>query len=687
LRLLVLWPVRTTGQSARQASLFMSVGFVSPPRGNSMSARFWSAVFFLVAFVTAGSAQQAPEQRTANNGNVVLSGVPEVPPEIPARLQPYQNTRAASFADWTPDGDAIYISTRFANVAQLHRVASPGAARYQLTFGNEPIRGASRRPGNGELLYTADEAGGEFFQFFAFDPATGQARRLTDGPSRNTGATWSDDGVRLAFTSTRRDGRSNDIWVMSVDDTASARVVLESPDGTFWSAADWDPSGERLLVLNYVSIADSRIHLLDLRTGRHQRILGDPRRPAAYYPAGFDREGRGIFLTTDRGGEFTQLAYQPLPRGRLEILTADIPWNVEDLVMSKDRSRAAFTLNEGGISRLYLLDPATRQFRRVETVPEGIISGGGFSPDGRQFAFTLNSAAGPADVYSLALAEDAFGHAELTRWTFSEVGGLNPETFVTPELIDFPSFDAGRIPAFVYRPRGAGPHPVVIHIHGGPEAQSRPGFSSVFQSWINEFGIAVIDPNVRGSAGYGRTYLSLDDGMLREDAVRDIGALLDWIATQPDLDQNRVMVYGGSYGGYMVLASLMHYSDRLRGGVNIVGISDFITFLENTESYRRDLRRVEYGDERDPQMRAFFERISPLRNAERITAPLFVIHGQNDPRVPVSEAEQIVREVRDNGYPVWYMNALNEGHGYARRENQDLMRDLVVLFFQEHLLR
>jgi dipeptidyl aminopeptidase/acylaminoacyl peptidase len=174
--------------------------------------------------------------------------------------------------------------------------------------------------------------------------------------------------------------------------------------------------------------------------------------------------------------------------------------------------------------------------------------------------------------------------------------------------------------------------------------------------------------------------------LLREDAFRDIGALLDWIATQPELDQSRVMVYGGSYGGYMVLASLMHYSDRLRGGVNIVGISDFITFLENTESYRRDLRRVEYGDERDPQMRAFFERISPLRNAERITAPLFVIHGQNDPRVPVSEAEQIVREVRANGYPVWYMNALNEGHGYARRENQDLMRDLVVLFFQEHLL-
>jgi dipeptidyl aminopeptidase/acylaminoacyl peptidase len=642
-------------------------------------------VLFLF-FATAALAAEEVPQRTANNGNVILSGVPEVPPEISEQLQPYQNTRGAAFADWTRQGTGIYITTRFANVPQLHRVDMPGGARQQQTFLTEPVRGAARREAHDEVLYTTDVGGGEFFQFSLFDPHTGSHRRLTDGRSRNTGPVWREDGKRLAFTSTRRDGRSNDIWVMAPDEANSARAVLQSPDGTHWRAADWDPTSERLLVQNFVSIADSRIHLLELATGRQERVAGDPERPASYTPLSFDRESRGIFLITDEFGEFTQLAYRPLPEGRIEIITGDIPWNVTSFALSRNRDRAAFATNEGGISRLYLMDPATRRYRQVQSVPMGILSIGEFSPDGRRLSLTLNSSTSPSDVYALELEGDPLRYNQLVRWTYSEIGGLNRERFVSPELIQYRSFDDRVIPAFVYKPRGSGPHPVVINIHGGPEGQSRPGFSSVFQSWINEFGIAVVDPNVRGSSGYGKTYLSLDNKMLREDSVRDIGALLDWIAGQPDLDEERVMVYGGSYGGYMVLASLMHYSDRLRGGVNIVGISDFITFLENTESYRRDLRRAEYGDERDPEMRAFFKRISPLRNAHRITAPLFVIQGQNDPRVPVTEAEQIVRQVRANGRPVWYMNALNEGHGYGRRENQDLMRDLVVLFFQEHLL-
>jgi dipeptidyl aminopeptidase/acylaminoacyl peptidase len=644
------------------------------------------ALILSLVLVTTVCVAQEPPQRTANNGNVILSGVPEVPPEISERLQPYQNTRGASFADWNRQGTGIYITTRFGNVSQLHRVDMPAGARQQLTFLNEPIRGAARREAHDEVLYATDVGGGEFFQFNLFDPQTGRHRQLTDGRSRNMAPVWREDGKRLAFTSTRRDGRSNDVWVMAPDEPNSARLVLQSPDGTLWIASDWDPTSERLLIGNYVSITDSRIHLLDPATGSNQRIAGDPERPASYRALAFDRESGGIFLTTDEAGEFTQLAYLPLPQGRIEVITRDIPWDVTDFTLSRDRDRAAFVTNEGGISRLYLMDPASRRHRQVESVPVGIISLGEFSPDGRRLSLTLNSSTSPSDVYTLELETDRLRYSRLTRWTFSEIGGLNPENFVTPELIEYKSFDGRMIPSFVYKPKGQGPHPVVIYIHGGPEGQSRPGFSSLFQSWINEFGIAVADPNVRGSSGYGKTYLSLDNAKLREDSVRDIGALLDWIATQPDLDEKRVMVYGGSYGGYMVLASLMHYSDRLRGGVNIVGISDFITFLENTESYRRDLRRVEYGDERDPEMRAFFERISPLRNAHRITAPLFVIQGQNDPRVPVTEAEQIVRQVRANGRPVWYMNALNEGHGYARKENQDLMRDLVVLFFQEHLL-
>jgi len=265
------------------------------------------------------------------------------------------------------------------------------------------------------------------------------------------------------------------------------------------------------------------------------------------------------------------------------------------------------------------------------------------------------------------------------------VGGLDASRFVVPELVEYPTFDGREIPAWIHKPREGGPHPVIIRIHGGPEGQARPVFSATYQLWVARLGAAVIQPNVRGSTGYGKTYVSLDDGFRREDAVRDIGALLDWIETQPDLDANRVVVYGGSYGGYMALASAVHYSDRLQGVIDNVGISNFVSFLENTQDYRRDRRRQEYGDERDPEMRAHLERISPLNNVSRISVPLFIIQGQNDPRVPVTEATQMVEALREQGGSVWYMNALNEGHGYRKRENRDLMQQAMMLFLEKHL--
>jgi dipeptidyl aminopeptidase/acylaminoacyl peptidase len=227
---------------------------------------------------------------------------------------------------------------------------------------------------------------------------------------------------------------------------------------------------------------------------------------------------------------------------------------------------------------------------------------------------------------------------------------------------------------------------VVISIHGGPEGQARPYFSSTYQLWLEKLGVAVLVPNVRGSAGYGKTYVSLDNGFKREDSVKDIGALLDWIETQPALDQDRVAVFGGSYGGYMVLSSAVHFSDRLKAAIDIVGISSFVTFLENTQDYRRDLRRVEYGDERDPEMRAHLEKISPVNNVEKIKVPLFVVQGANDPRVPVTESIQMVAALREQGEAVWYMNALNEGHGYRKKENRDIYQQATVLFLKKHLL-
>ena len=634
-----------------------------------------------------------PEVRTVNDGNVVLDGVPEIPPEIGRQLRRYQNTRAASVQDWTADGRGLYVTTRFGEVAQLHRVAMPGGARTQLTFFDEPVGGVARRPGGGDLLFFMDAGGNEFRQIFLLDPATGDSRLLSDGESRNGAAVWSRDGARLAYQSTRRNGRSNDVWTMDPADPTSARLVLEAPDGAWWAPADWSADGRRLLIQQYVSASRSAVHLLDLATGTRTVIAGGGEEPEAWLGVTprFDATGERVFVATDRGGEFTRLGRLDLATGGLELVTSAIPWDVDDLALSPDRTRAAFTVNAGGLDRLYLLDPATLAHAEVTAVPTGLVGSLEFSPDGRRLAMHLNTTRTPSDAFVLELGESPTDAGELVRWTFSEVGGLDTDTFVGAELVHYPTFDEvdgerRRIPAFLYLPPGEGPHPVVVYIHGGPESQHRPSFRANLQLWARELGMAVVAPNVRGSSGYGKRYLALDNGFLREDSVKDIGALLDWIDARPDLDGRRVAVYGGSYGGYMVLASLVHYSDRLRAGVDIVGISNFVTFLENTQDYRRDLRRVEYGDERDPEMRAHLEKISPNNNAERITAPLFVAQGQNDPRVPVTESEQIVRDVRAAGYDVWYMNALNEGHGFRKKENRDLYQEIVALFWKTHLL-
>ncbi|WP_293749914.1 alpha/beta fold hydrolase [uncultured Paraglaciecola sp.] len=400
----------------------------------------------------------------------------------------------------------------------------------------------------------------------------------------------------------------------------------------------------------------------------------------------YGKNDKGYFLTTNQDSEYQRLAYRDFTSAELTIITKYINWNVSNFTLSKSGKRAAFTVNQDGISQLYLLDTKNFKYQAVQDVPIGLISGLTFSPDDKHLAMSLNTSQTPSDSFVLRLKRSPTKYEELSRWTYSEVGGLNTELFVVPELVRFESFDKRQIPAFVYKPNKSGPHPVIISIHGGPEGQARPYFSSNTQLWVNTLGAAVITPNVRGSAGYGKEYIGLDNGFNREDSVKDIGALLDWIASQPDLDASRVAVIGGSYGGYMVLASALHYSDRLKAAVDIVGISNFVTFLENTKDYRRDLRRVEYGDERIPEMNSHLQAISPSTNVHKINVPLFVVQGQNDPRVPVTEAEQIVKAMRDSDKPVWYMNALNEGHGYRKKENRDIYQQAVVLFFQQNLL-
>ncbi len=650
------------------------------------------AIIPAVLILTATAATAQVDRTVANDGNLVMEDVPPIPQSIVDSLNRYQNVRSAAFRGWTGDGDGIFVSTRFGDVNQIHRVDMPGGARRQLTFDREPVGSIHRRPNGSDLVFTRDAGGSEFSQVFLFDPASGATTMLTDGESRNNAVKWDREGRRIAWQSTARNGAANDIWVMEPGDSESKTIALEAEEGSYWAPIEFSMSGSKLLLGNYVSITDSRIHLLDLDSGDSQLLAGGNAATSTNYPVAFDDAGDGFWLITDQGGEFNQLAWQPLEAGaEAEIVTADIAWNVESAAISHDRTRVAFLVNEGGRSRLYLMDPETREYRSVDNLPTGLAGSLAFSPDDTHLGMTLNTATTPSDSFVLELGDKPLEHGALVRWTESEVGGLDTSTFRTPELVSFPTFDSvdgapRQIPAWLYKPQGEGPFPVVVSIHGGPEGQARPAFSATYQMWMQELGVAVAVPNVRGSANYGRSYTLLDNGFKREDSVRDIGALLDWIETREDLDADRVAVFGGSYGGYMVLASAVHFNERLKAAVDIVGISNFVTFLENTQDYRRDQRRAEYGDERDPAMRAHLESISPVNNVDKINVPLFIVQGENDPRVPVTEAVQMVEALREAGRPVWYMNALNEGHGYKKKENRDIYQQATVLFLKEYLV-
>jgi len=653
-------------------------------------------VFFLLLLADNGSAAEV-QRWTANDGQLILEDIPPIPVSLPQTLSRYQNVRSARFAGWTKDSKGIFIKTRFGPVPQLHRVDVPGGARYQFTFGEEPIGEVLRQPGSNLLAITRDKGGDEFDQVFLLNPENGLMRLLSDGSALNNRMAWDRKGRRLAYRSTRRNGRSSDIWIQNAASPDPATILLETDDGTLWKPIDFTRDGKKLLIQQFVSVADSRIYVKDLVSGELRMLAGNAGNPSSNIATGFDRNDDSVLFVTNQRNGAAELAKADLKsisankRPLISFVSSTSDWDITQFVLSPDRKRGAFVSNEGGISRLYLFDPEKLKYKLVDKISLGVITGLKFSPDSKKLGMTLNSARNPIDAFVLNLGRGPLSTNTLTRWTYSEVGGLDTRKFSKPIPISYPSPIEGEdkvfpVPAFVYLPPGKGPFPVIIHVHGGPENQFRPRFNSDFQLWIDQLGVAIVAPNIRGSLGYGSNYMTLDDGYKREAAVKDIGALLDWIAQQPRLDQNRVAVFGASYGGYIALASAVHYSDRLRAAVDRVGISNFVTFLENTQDYRRELRRIEYGDERDPEMRAFLERISPLNNVDRIKIPLFVQQGNNDPIVPMSESEQMVKALREQGQTVWYMNALNEGHGYDKKENRDLYQQATFLFLQKYLL-
>lgn len=644
----------------------------------------------------------AQDQKTITPPDSLLSdGIPPIPTQIVDDVGRYTEARAAAFVDWRPTRPESLILTRFADTPQVHLVTQPGGARTQLTFFPDRINDASFDPVKGDFFVFSKSAGGnEFNQNYRYDFGTGEVTLLTDGKSRNSDPVWSTNGKLVAYTSTRRNGADTDIYIESPTDPKSDRMVAEVKGGG-WEPQDWSPDDKQLVVIEGLSINESYLWLFDAQNGQRKELT--PRSAAekvAYGKALFAKDGKGLFVTTDRDSEFQRLAYIDLASGKHTYLLPDAKWDVDDWDLSPDGKHIAYTFNENGVSTLHMLDLSGTSTAAVSAKPAkdpvfnpaiapAVISGLKWHPDAKQslVAFNVNGAKSPSDVYSWSTAGGKNGVA---RWTTSETGGIPAARFTEPQLVQWKSFDGREISGFLYLPDATkfpGKRPVIINIHGGPEGQFRPTFAGRSNYFINELGCAMIFPNVRGSSGYGKSFLQLDNAMKREDSYKDISALLDWIPSNAQLDADRVMVTGGSYGGFMTLQVSWNYADRIRCSLDVVGISNLATFLKNTESYRRDLRRAEYGDERDPQQAEFMERIAALNNAEKITKPMFVVQGANDPRVPHTEAEQIVATLKQQGTPVWYLVGKDEGHGFQKKKNQDFQFYATVQFMREYLLK
>lgn len=640
---------------------------------------YLATVLILMAYAGAQSGEIAP------NENLVVEGIPKVPSSLAESVGRYSEFRAASFASWHPLQRKMLIETRFADTSQVHEVKFPGAARTQLTFFPDRVAGAFYEPVHGDsFLLMKDIGGGEFFQLYLYDLKSDDIQLLTDGKSRNTSPHWSYRGDRIAYGSTQRTGNDVDIWVVKPGDPASAHMIAQI-EGGGWSVYDWSPDDKQLLVINAISAAESYVWLVDVDSGKKDLLTPKSgSETVAYDNAGFAKDGKGIYLTSDEGSEFQRLIYLDLASRKKTVLTPSLNWDVEEVKLSQDGHWLAFEANEDGISVLHVLDTRTGKELPAPKLPVGVFFGLEWRNNSRELAISLATASQPFDVYSV---DTATGKVE--RWTLSETGGLNTSGFSAPQLIHWKSWDDRSISAFLYKPpaKFPGKHPVIVDIHGGPEGQVRPDFLGRDNYFINELGVAMIFPNVRGSTGYGKTFQKLDNGFLREGSYKDINSLLDWIQTQPDLDANRIMITGGSYGGFMTLAVATNYNDRICCSVDVVGPSNLVTFLEHTSGYRKDLRRVEYGDERDPKMREFLESIAPANKAKNITKPLFVIAGQNDPRVPASESAQMVEVVRKNGTPVWWLLGKDEGHGFAKKKNRDYQFYATVMFVKEYLLK
>ena len=645
-----------------------------------------------------------------------VEGVPALSDRVQKATQRYSRIAGHALVAWHPRRLEMVVSHRAlgASTTQLYRISEPMGALQPLTNGTEPVSSGSYEPQQGRyLVFSRGSGGDEAYQLYRLDlspdlttagGAAAAAVQFTPDGQRHSALAWipgtSAQPSLLLVTSVPLDRtavggtRAEVVTTLSVVDPLkpSSRKVLMELSGGGWFGGEVSPDGQQLAITRYSSATQSEIWLINLASGQRRQILPSPISPtpdqtaalaASHWVGAWSADGRQLFFTSDRAGEFRELMRFDLASNNVVRMSADSAWDASWGSRSADGNAAAFTLNVDGRDELRLLQTGTGINQTLTAnLPGGSVTRAEFHPSRPELAIAVNSARGPSQIHVI----DANGR--VTAWTEpTATAGLNLQSIPDQKIVRWKSFDGRTISGVLSLPpaRFKGPRPVVMAMHGGPESQSKQGWQGRNNYLLEELGVALLEPNVRGSSGYGKTFLNLDNGRLREDSVKDMAAAIDWIATQPALDAKRVLITGGSYGGYMALAASTRLADRIAGAMSAVGISNFVSFLENTESYRRDLRRVEYGDERDPEMRAFLNSISPLSQVDQISKPLMVVQGKNDPRVPWTESQQIVRSLQQRGTPVWYLLADNEGHGFARRENSDYYFTALVKFIETTL--
>ncbi|MDS0281197.1 S9 family peptidase [Haloarcula onubensis] len=594
-------------------------------------------------------------------------------------LERYLNVRSAYGASVGPDGRLAFLLNT-TGVGQVWTLDEPGAWPEQRTFYDEPVGFVSYSPTRPELVFGMDEGGNERTQLYRLDD-DGHITELTAMPdAKHRWGGWGPEGDRFAFASNRRDEAVFDVYVQPRDGTGDDAELVYEGDGWF-TVSGFSPDGDKLAIGEAHSSFDQDVYVLDIESGERTHLTphdGDVR----YSSVSWGPDGDALYLVTDTDSDTLELARLSLD-GAIETVRDGGEWNIDGVAIDQDSGRLAYSRNVEGYNEITVgaFDgPTDIDEFPTPDLPGGLAGGVTWGPEADRFAVSVTGRTVNTNVF---VVETATGEAE--QWTHAATAGIPRETFVEPEVVRFASFDGREIPALFSLPPGAdgdGDTPVIVDIHGGPESQRRPSFAGLTQYFLSR-GYAVLEPNVRGSTGYGKAYTHLDDVEKRMDSVKDLRAGVDWLHDHPAVDPDRVVAMGGSYGGFMVLAALTEYPDLWAAGVDVVGIANFVTFLENTGEWRRELREAEYGSLAED--REFLESISPIHSADRIAAPLFVLHGANDPRVPVGEAEQIAAEVESHGVPVEMTIFDDEGHGISKRENRIDAYTRVVDFLDEHV--